>query len=82
MYKENEIIELHNFHGYYEQRWRFTHLWNGYYKIESTYSDKVLTCPTGPNNDVVRQTTFTKYSKHNTTYKISNLSTEPQIANK
>ena len=59
MYKENEIIELHNFHGYYEQRWRFTHLWNGYYKIESTYSDKVLTCPTGPNNDVVRQTTFT-----------------------
>ncbi len=53
------IIELHKFHGYYEQRWNVIHVWNGYYKIISTYSDKALTAPTGANNDVVTQTSYT-----------------------
>ncbi len=60
MHLEREIIELHNFHGYYEQRWNVEHVWNGYYKIISTYSDKALTAPTGANNDVVTQTTYTE----------------------
>ncbi len=34
-------------------------MWNGYYKIISTYSDKALTAPTGANNDVVTQTDYT-----------------------
>ena len=53
------IIELHNFHGYYEQRWEIIHVWNRYYKIISTYSDKALTAPTGANNDVVTQSSYT-----------------------
>ena len=58
MHLEGEIIELHNFHGYYEQRWEVIHQWNGYYRIESQYSDLVLTAPTGPNNDIVTQTSY------------------------
>ena len=34
------------------------HQWNGYYRIESQYSDLVLTAPTGPNNDIVTQTSY------------------------
>ena len=56
---QDTIIELHNFHGYYEQRWNVEHVWNQYYKIISTHSDKALTAPTGANNDVVTQTDYT-----------------------
>ena len=34
------------------------HQWNGYYRIESTYSDLVLTAPTGSGNSVVTQTSY------------------------
>jgi hypothetical protein len=58
MNASGEIIELHNFNGYYYQRWKVMHQWNGYYRIESTYSDLVLTAPTGSGNSVVTQTSY------------------------
>ena len=76
---EDTIIELHNFHGYYNQRWDVIHVWNGYYKIISTYSEKALEAPTGPNNDIVWQRTYEGYDtqkwkfieQSDGTYKIS-----------
>ena len=56
---QDTIIELHNLNGYYYQRWNVEHVWNQYYKIISTHSDKALTAPTGANNDVVTQTDYT-----------------------
>ena len=57
--QEGEIIELHNYNQYWALRWYIISVGNGYYKIESVISDKVLTAPTGYNNDIVRQTTYT-----------------------
>lgn len=55
---EGEIIELHEYNKYWALRWYIISLGNGYYKIESVYSNKVLTAPTGYNNDIVTQTTY------------------------
>lgn len=76
---ENEIIELHNYNKYWALRWYIISVGGGYYKIESVLSDLVLTAPTGYNNDIVRQTTYTgantqlwKFIKQSDgTYKIS-----------
>lgn len=59
MTDEGEIIELHEYNKYWSLRWYIISVGNGYYKIESVYSDKVLTAPTGYNNDIVTQTTYT-----------------------
>ena len=59
MMDEGETIELHQYNPYWALRWYIISLNNGYYKIESIYSDKVLTAPTGYNNDIVTQTTYT-----------------------
>lgn len=56
---EGETIELHEYNKYWALRWYIISVGNGYYKIESVYSDKVLTAPTGYNNDIVTQTTYT-----------------------
>ena len=59
MTDEGEIIELHEYNKYWALRWYIISVGNGYYKIESVFSDKVLTAPTGYNNDIVTQTTYT-----------------------
>ena len=56
--QEGEIIELHNYNKYWALRWYIISVGNGYYKIESLISDKVLTAPTGYNNDIVTQTDY------------------------
>lgn len=58
MTDEGEIIELHQYNPYWALRWYIINLNNGYYKIESVWSEKVLTAPTGYNNDIVTQTTY------------------------
>jgi hypothetical protein len=58
MTDEGEIIELHKFNEYYAIRWDVVHVSGEYYKIESQFSRKVLTAPTGYNNDM-------SYSKQN-----------------
>lgn len=76
---ENEIIELHTYNPYWALRWYIINVGNGYYKIESILTGLVLTAPTGYNNDIVRQTTYTgantqlwKFIKQlDGTYKIS-----------
>ena len=76
---EGEIIELHKYNPYWALRWYIKSIGNGYYKIESVWSEKVLTAPTGFNNDIVRQTDYTgaytqqwKFIKQSDgTYKIS-----------
>ena len=76
---ENEIIELHTYNPYWALRWYIINVGNGYYKIESILTKLVLTAPTGYNNDIVRQTTYTgantqlwKFIKQSDgTYKIS-----------
>lgn len=77
--QEGEIIELHNYNKYWALRWYIISVGGGYYKIESVISHKVLTAPTGYNNDIVTQTTYTgantqlwKFIKQSDgTYKIS-----------
>lgn len=58
MAAEGEIIELHTYNPYWALRWYIISVGNGYYKIESVFSDKVLTAPTGYNNDIVTQTDY------------------------
>ncbi len=82
MKDSGEIIELHTFNIYYALRWNVIYVGNEYYKIESQFSDLVLTAPTGPNNDIVTQTAYTgaytqqwKFIKQSDgTYKISSRS--------
>lgn len=77
--QEGEIIELNNYNKYWALRWYIISVGGGYYKIESVISHKVLTAPTGYNNDIVTQTTYTgantqlwKFIKQSDgTYKIS-----------
>ena len=58
MTDEGEIIELHKFNEYYAICWDVVHVSGEYYKIESQFSRKVLTAPTGSNNYIVTQTTY------------------------
>ncbi len=44
------FMELWGYSGKDEQRWRFTYLNNGYYKIESVISGKVLAVKAGNEN--------------------------------
>ncbi|MBP3315709.1 MAG: RICIN domain-containing protein [Clostridia bacterium] len=77
--QEGEIIELHNYNKYWALRWYIISVGGGYYKIESVISDKVLTAPTGYNNDIVTQTDYDDLStqqwkfieQSDGTYKIS-----------
>ncbi len=79
MKAEGETIELHIFNVYYALRWNVIYVGNDYYKIESQFSDLVLTAPTGYGNDIVTQTTYTgaytqqwKFIKQSDgTYKVS-----------
>ena len=52
------IIEAWGFDGADDQKWRFTSLYNGYYKITSVASGYALTAPSSLNASIT-QTTFT-----------------------
>ena len=69
---ENAILELWDYDGDAYQRWKLTYLHNGYYKIESVKSGKVISVRAGEENsrDVsLRQATYT--ASYNQQWKIS-----------
>lgn len=80
---DGAIIEIWDFNAEADQKWKITYLYNGYYKIISTASDKALTAPTSTNTSIT-QTVYTSSNnqqwiiKRNTdgTYKLSPRSNE------
>ena len=52
---EGAILELHEFDGASDQKWRLTYLRNGYYKITSVASGKAITAPSATNNSITQE---------------------------
>ena len=49
------ILELHEFDGASDQKWKLTYLHNGYYKIISTTSVKAITAPSSEGNALTQE---------------------------
>lgn len=47
-------MELHNYDGYDDQRWKLVHIGDGFYYILSMESGKVLTAPTSIDNNITQ----------------------------
>ena len=52
---EGAILELWDFDGASDQKWRLTYLRNGYYKITSVASGKTITAPSATNNSLTQE---------------------------
>ena len=52
---EGAILELHEFGGASDQKWKLTYLRNGYYKITSVASGKAITAPSATNNSLTQE---------------------------